>query len=111
MKLTINKDYDCTKCGKYICCTKLTNNEKDHNFCFHCGEPIEWIAERTVEEKPFKTAQERIKEITSTKFLSVYSGNSGSENKELDKELHNQSLLEYLDELKSELLNLIKCEK
>lgn len=50
MKLITNKDRKCPKCDVFVCCSELYCNEIDHKFCWSCGEPIEWITERSVEE-------------------------------------------------------------
>lgn len=98
MKLIINKDHSCIKCNTIICCTNKSEleyeleYEQEHHYCYHCGEPIEWIAERTVEE-----ILEEL--MINTRLLG------GRDIKDNPKET--MDIANTVDSLKQELLNKI----
>ena len=93
MKLIINKDFKCSKCSSRICCNDDFKSSQEHNFCWNCGEPIEWAEKRTVEEV--------LDELITTAKLYGVSSNSQ------DIAMMKHTLLK-VDSLKQELLNKLK---
>lgn len=84
MKLITNKDRKCPKCDVFVCCSELYCNEIDHKFCWSCGEPIEWITERTAEE----VLEELLKE--ATRYGSIGRGIQENDIEVLKQELLNK---------------------
>lgn len=49
MKLIKGKDSICKECKALICCA-TPREPYSHKYCFNCGVKIKWVEERTAEE-------------------------------------------------------------